>query len=177
MMIEPLQKLEAWHDFYVMIGSGAAALTGLLFVIVSLGPHVVAKSVDTGVRAFISPIAVHFTSALALSALMLAPEIPRLPLGTAVAVGGAGLIVYTLWTRANTQWRHNKLPLLDWIWFIGLPMLTFLLIAGSGIAIAANAAIGLYALATASVLLIVVGIRNAWDIVVWMTQKSHDRSP
>src|SRR5207248_2243083 len=86
MMIEPLQKLEAWHDFYVMTGSGAAALTGLLFVIVSLGPHVVAKSVDTGVRAFISPIAVHFTSALALSALMLAPEIPRLPLGTAVAV-------------------------------------------------------------------------------------------
>ena len=130
MMIEPLQKLEAWHDFDVMTGSGAAALTGLLFVIVSLGPHVVAKSVDTGVRAFISPIAVHFTSALALSALMLAPEIPRLPLGTAVAVGGAGLIVYTLWTRANTQWRHNKLPLLDWIWFIGLSMLTFLLIAG-----------------------------------------------
>src|SRR3954469_14566904 len=103
MMIEPLQKLEAWHDFYVMTGSGAAALTGLLFVIVSLGPHVVAKSAETGVRAFISPIAVHFTSALTVSAIMLAPDVPSIPLGTGLTIGGVGLIVYTRWTRANAQ--------------------------------------------------------------------------
>ena len=45
----------------------------------------------------------------------------------------------------------------------------------SGIAIAANVAAGAYVLAMATVLLIIVGIRNAWDIVVWMTRKSHDR--
>src|SRR5882672_11368660 len=43
MLIDHLPKqLEAWHDFYLVVGTGAAALTGLLFVIVSLGPHVVA---------------------------------------------------------------------------------------------------------------------------------------
>jgi len=173
-MIESLPKLEAWHDFYVMTGSGAAALTGLLFVIVSLGPHVVARSVETGVRAFISPIAVHFTSALTVSAVMLAPDVPPIALGAGLAAGGLGLIAYTQWTRANAQWRQNKLPVLDWIWFIGLPMLAFALIIGSGIAIAANAAAGAYVLAMATVLLIIVGIRNAWDIVVWMTRKSHD---
>src|SRR5258706_6769461 len=42
MLIDHLPKqLEAWHDFYLVVGTGAAALTGLLFVIVSLGPHVV----------------------------------------------------------------------------------------------------------------------------------------
>src|SRR5258706_14359463 len=42
MLIDHLPKqLEAWHDFYLVVGTGAAALTGLLFVIVSLGPHVI----------------------------------------------------------------------------------------------------------------------------------------
>jgi hypothetical protein len=49
------------------------------------------------------------------------------------------------------------------------------LIVGSGIAILANAALGPYTLAGATVLLIIIGIRNAWDIVVWMSTKSQER--
>src|SRR5690349_23886129 len=103
-MIEPMSRLDAWHDFYVMTGSAAAALTGLLFVIVSLAPHIVARSVDTGVRSFISPIAVHFTAAMTVSAIMLAPDVAPIALGGGLATGGVGLIVYMLWTRANRQW-------------------------------------------------------------------------
>ena len=33
-----LEQLEGWHDFYVIVGSAAAGLTGLMFVVVSLGP-------------------------------------------------------------------------------------------------------------------------------------------
>jgi hypothetical protein len=174
-MIEPMPTLDAWHDFYVMMGSGAAALTGLLFVIVSLGPHIVARSVATGVRSFISPIAVHFTAAMVLSAIMLAPDVPRILLGASLAVGGAGLIVYMFWTRANTQWLRNRLPILDWVWYIGLPLVAFAAIVGSGVAIIASRAPGLHVAATATVLLIVIGIRNAWDIVVWMTTRQHGR--
>ena len=131
--MESLPKLEAWHDFYVVVGSGAAALTGLLFVIVSLGPKVVASNTETGVRAFISPIAVHFTSALVGYTLMLAPDIPPAVLGSLLAIAGLGGVVYTAWTRVDTQWRRSKLPILDWIWFVGLPFIAFLLIAASGI--------------------------------------------
>ena len=174
-MIEPISKLEAWHDFYVMTGSAAAALTGLLFVIVTLAPHIVARNVDTGVRSFISPIAVHFTAAMTVSAVMLAPDVPATPLGGGLATGGVGLIVYMLWTRATRQWANSRLPILDWIWYIGLPLAAFVLIIGSGIAILANAALGPYTLAGATVLLIIIGIRNAWDIVVWMSTKSQER--
>jgi len=173
--MESLPKLDAWHDFYVMTGSAAAALTGLLFVIVSLAPHIVARSVDTGVRSFISPIAVHFTAAMTVSAVMLAPDIPPAPLGSVLAAGGVGLIIYMVWTRANRQWLSNKLPILDWIWYIGLPLVAFLSITGSGIAIIARVAPGPYTLAGATVLLVIIGIRNAWDIVVWMTTRSHDQ--
>ena len=175
-MIEPMSsKLEVWHDFYVMTGSAAAALTGLLFVIVTLAPHIVARSVDTGVRSFISPIAVHFTAAMTVSAVMLAPDLPAALLGGALMTGGVGLIVYMLWTRANRQWLASRLPILDWIWYIGLPIAAFLLIIGSGIAIVLHATFGPYTVAGATVLLIIIGIRNAWDIVVWMTTKSQDR--
>jgi hypothetical protein len=141
---------------------------------VSLGPKVIASGTRTGVRAFISPIAVHFTSVLVASALLLAPDTPPAVLGMLLAIGGLGGIVYTAWTRGHAQWRRSKLPILDWVWFVGLPFLAFLLIVGSGIALAMNAALSLHGIAVAIVLLIVIAIRNAWDIVVWMTTQPRD---
>src|SRR5947207_13774323 len=147
--MEHLPKLEGWHDFYVVVGSGAAALTGLLFVIVSLGPKLIASNTETGVRAFISPIAVHFTAVLVGSALMLAPDIPPAVLGSLLAIGGLGGVIYSAWTRGHARWRRSKLPILDWVWFIGLPFLAFFLVAGSGIGIAVRFALGLHSLAAA----------------------------
>jgi hypothetical protein len=170
-MIEEFPKLDAWHDFYVMVGSGAAALTGLLFVLVSLGPHVVADRTETGVKGFISPIAVHFTAAMVTAAAMLAPDIPAPILGSLLVIGSIGGIVYMLWTRVHAQWRRNHLSLLDLVWFVALPLLAFLITLGSGVGIALHARMAPYALATGTVMLIVIGIRNAWDIVVWMTKQ------
>ena len=59
-----VHQLETWHEFYLLIGTAGVALTGLLFVVVALGPRVVAKHQTTGVRAFISPNAVFFTTTL-----------------------------------------------------------------------------------------------------------------
>jgi hypothetical protein len=32
-----LKQVEAWHDFYVVVGGAAAGLTGLMFVVVRYG--------------------------------------------------------------------------------------------------------------------------------------------
>ena len=108
------------------------------------------------------------------SALMLAPDIPPAVRGSLLAIAGLGGVVYTAWTRADAQWRRSKLPILDWIWFVGLPFIAFLLIAASGIGIAMNVRGSLQGFAIAIVLLIVIAIRNAWDIVVWMTRQPRD---
>lgn len=173
-MIDHLAKqLEAWHDFYLVVGTGAAALTGLLFVIVSLGPHVVANHTRTGVRAFISPIATHFTTVLVVSSMMLVPHFPEPLLGTLLAVGGIGGLIYTGWTGVHRRWRESTLPFLDWIWFVGLPAVCFALILASGVMIAMSLAIGLHAIASTMLLMIVVGIRNAWDVVLWVAQQTR----
>ena len=74
-----LQQLHQWHEFYVLVGTAAAALTGLMFVVVSIGPQVIATRGSSGVRAFVTPVMVHFTSVLAVSALMLVPLMTTSP--------------------------------------------------------------------------------------------------
>jgi hypothetical protein len=101
-------------------------LTGLLFILVSLGPRVATRTEST-LRAFVSPIAVSFMSALVVSALMMTPHLPLALLASALAVGGVGGLAYIAWTDVHAQWRANKLPMLDWVWFVGLPVLSYVL--------------------------------------------------
>jgi CBS domain containing-hemolysin-like protein len=59
-----LQQLEAWRNFYMLLGTAAATLTGLMFVVVSLGPQQIGARTATGVRAFVTPTVVYFTTVL-----------------------------------------------------------------------------------------------------------------
>jgi hypothetical protein len=163
---------ESWHDFYVICGSAAAGLTGLMFVVVSLGPKTIAAGATTGVRAFVTPTVVYFTSALVVSAVMTVPAMSPSVLGVFVAVGSVGGLGYMLRVRGHRRWRENKLDRLDWLWYIGLPILVYLTLLGTAVAIAMRAPFALDVLGGAIVLLLVIGIRNAWDLVLWMSQRS-----
>ncbi|HVR38792.1 MAG TPA: hypothetical protein VMU84_06825, partial [Thermoanaerobaculia bacterium] len=62
----------SWESFYVIVGSSAAALTGLQFVVIVLGAEVRALNV-TAMRAFATPTIIHFCGALLISAILSAP--------------------------------------------------------------------------------------------------------
>ena len=165
--------LEAWHEFYLLIGTAGVTLTGLLFVVVSLGPRVVANHQATGVRAFISPNAVYFTTTLVVSAVLLAPHLPAMAIGVFLCVGAVAALGYLACTKVHQQWRHNKLPFLDWIWFVGLPMASYVLLLLSGMGFLLQAALSIHGVAVSLILLLVIGIRNAWDLVIWISQQGH----
>jgi hypothetical protein len=57
----------------------------------------------------------------------------------------------------------------DWIWNAVLPTLAYALLLGMGLVIWRRPAVALYGVAGISLLLLFVGIHNAWDIAVWMT--------
>lgn len=70
--------LADWQSFYVLMGSSAAALTGLTFVVVTVAGDKgeltgSASARLSGLRVFITPTAVHFGAALWLSGLMCIP--------------------------------------------------------------------------------------------------------
>jgi hypothetical protein len=167
------QQLDTWHEFYLLIGTAGVTLTGLLFVVVSLGPHVVRREHTTGVRAFVSPNAVLFTSALVVSAVLIAPGLSETVIGWLLCLGSVASLGYLAHTRAHQQWRKNRLSVLDWIWYIAMPMASYLLLLLSGIGVLLRAAPAMHAVAAALILLLVTGIRNAWDLVVWIAEQEN----
>jgi hypothetical protein len=165
-----LEELHAWHEFYVLIGTSAAALTGIMFVVVSISPETIAARSAAGVRAFVTPTIVFFTTALIVSGLMLAPHLTPAWLGVLLALAGFGGLVYLFWVGGHHHWRENKLDQEDWIFYVALPFVCYVLLFAAAIAIALASVVGVAALALTMVLLLVVGIHNAWDLVIWLAQ-------
>ena len=96
--------IAAWSNFYVITGSSAAALTGLMFVVITLVAGDRSRRTYEGTATFSTPTVLHFCAALLVSAILL------------------------LWAPTET----------------------------------------LFALAGANVLLIFIGIHNAWDVVTYI---------
>ncbi|MGH7582640.1 MAG: hypothetical protein ACREL5_05395, partial [Gemmatimonadales bacterium] len=85
--------LAAWQTYYVIVGSSSAALTGLMFVVITLMPRTTLRPTGDTIAAFSTPNIVHFCAALLLGALLSAPWDPfgsvAIPL---VATGVAGVL-------------------------------------------------------------------------------------
>jgi hypothetical protein len=63
--------------------------------------------------------------------------------------------------------------MLDWIWFVGLPFLSYLLLLFAGIGFLVDFSFAIYGVAAGLILLVITGIRNAWDLVLWTAQQQH----
>lgn len=174
--------LTDWQSFYVMVGSSAAALTGLTFVVITLSAERrdsmgSAASQLIGLRVFITPTAVHFGAALWLSALLCIPGQTAVSLAVLLAATGLGGLIYcaVLLARLLAPSFAYTPFLSDWIWNVLLPIGTYLALAVTGAMLPYHTAASLYAVSGAALLLLFVGIHNAWDVVVWITTERHAR--
>src|SRR5450631_772298 len=116
-MSDALPPIEGWDNFYVIVGSSAAGLTGLTFVVIALASdrHVMRLS---GLRTFITPVVMHFGSALWISALLCIPGQTAVSLGACVTVTGAILAAYGVTTTYRMyRGRREYRPVFeDWLW-------------------------------------------------------------
>jgi hypothetical protein len=162
--------LTAWSSFYTMTGSAAAALTGLMFVVISLVTgRERAEGTHEGISTFSTPTVMHLATALLISAVLIAPWRSLLHAGVLTALIGLYGVAYIL----RVMYRTRRLSvytadLEDWTWYTILPLLAYGAISAGAIALAAVPMQALFILAGGVVLLIFVGIRNAWDIVTYI---------
>ena len=128
-MHDSLPLLDGWSNFYVIVGSSAAGLTGLSFVVIALmsDAQVVRMS---GLRAFLTPIVMHFGSALWLSALLCIPGHTAVSVAACMIVSGAILSAYggTTTYRMYRGRKDYRPGIEDWIWNATLPLLCYLFI-------------------------------------------------
>ncbi|HEY6028443.1 MAG TPA: hypothetical protein VIV09_16215 [Pseudolabrys sp.] len=163
--------LEKWHDFYVLLGTGAAALVALLFVAVSLGAGFLNEERAEATRTFFSPIVVHFGAAFFLACITLVPG--HRAEFFAVLIGAAGLVglCVSAYTTVKFFARYRTPYLSDHLAYVAMPAIAYLaLLVAAALAYAGRDG-ALDVLAGALLVLLLVNIRNAWDLMLSMVRR------
>ena len=86
--------LSGWENFYVIVGSSGAALTGLQFVVIALVAEMPRRSTDAEIGAFGTPTIVHFCSVLLIASMMSVPWESLKPVAVLLALAGVAGVCY-----------------------------------------------------------------------------------
>ena len=162
----------AWETFYVIVGSSAAALTGLQFVVIVLGAEVGALGGAPATRAFATPTIVHFCAVLLVSAILSAPWPSLSSAALVLGVGGLLGVLYGLRVITHARRQTQYVPVFeDWLFHGVLPVLAYATLLAAAVFLPGHAAAALFGVAASTVLLLLVGIHNAWDAVTYMANR------
>ena len=164
--------LAGWENFYVIIGTTAGGLTGLTFVVIALVNDKSTAGVrPAGIRVFVTPTIVHFGGVLAFAAFMNMPHPSVLALSVVFVLAGIAGVIYSAVIGASMPGPGAFYVAVreDWIWNVIVPMVIYAALALEGFFIWRWRTEALYAVAALTFALLFVGIRNAWDIAVFMT--------
>jgi len=163
-----------WINFYFMMGSAGAGLIGLLFVVVTLTSSFDRSQASRGINYFMSPTALHFGSVLSISAVAMAPGLPDW--ATALIFGFIAVVGLAIAVRScvgiRTMRSAPEPP--DWsdFWTYGCaPAAIYLGLCAASGAVWARAAWAPYAMAALVLVLLLLGIRNSWDLVTWIVPR------
>ena len=168
-MLQHVPALAAWESFYVIVGSSGAALTGLQFVVIALVSETRQRNSLAQIDAFATPTIVHFCAVLFVAAAMSAPwhdvSSAAWTLGASglFGVGYAGVTV----RRARRQTGYTPV-FEDWLWHVFLTFVAYASLLAGALMLVQHTESALFAIGGASVLLLFIGIHNAWDTVTWI---------
>ena len=153
---------EQWHDLYVALAGAAAALTGLLFVAVSINLKQILEERLLPRRA--AETLSIMVGLLVLSVFMLVPGQPRWMLGLQIlAIGLAEIVAIVGRLRVPPKpdepaiWRDYPAVLLA---AFDLPLIL------GGVSVLAGVGGGFYWLVAAIVLGLLAAVLNAWVLLV-----------
>jgi hypothetical protein len=164
-----LSPLTEWESFYVIVGSSAGALTGLQFVVIALIAEAEAASSMQEVRAFGTPTVVHFCAVLFISAVLSAPWHTLIGAGLVLDACGVAGILYAILVIRHARRQTGYSPdAEDWFWYSALPLVAYASLLGAGILLNRYSTISLFVIAATALLLMFVGIHNAWDTVTYI---------
>jgi hypothetical protein len=169
-MVSPLST---WGNFYTIMGSAAATLTGLMFIVVTLTAGTPANRVRRSsgmLAAFGTPNIVHFCSALLIAATLSAPWQMLWNVSLLLGIAGLGGVVYIIVVVLRTRHQTEYRPVLeDWMWHNILPFISYTIIVVAAIVLPLNPVPALFAIGAVTLLFLFIGIHNAWDTVTYIT--------
>lgn len=160
---------DAWESFYLMVGSSSAVLIGLLFVVITLTTEGETSTTTDSQRTFLTPTVYHFGAPFFVSAVAITPEL-SVPV-TAIAVALPALVGLFLSAGALMRLSRRRVRAPHWsdhIFYLVLPAALYLALLLSAWAFWSGWAWGAHAIAATVIALVLLGIRDAWDIATWL---------
>src|SRR5437879_5314022 len=161
--------LTTWENFYVIIGSAAAALTGLTFVVITLIAGARVRRENEALAAFSTSTVVHFGAALLVAAILSAPWPALWYVGLLLGPAGLGGVTYVIIVVRRARRQISYQPVLeDWLWYTVLPLVSYTALVVAAIVLLGNPAPALFVIGAVTVLLLFIGIHNSWDTVTYV---------
>ena len=164
-----MTALQGWENFYVIVGSSAGALIGLQFVVMTLIADLPTARVSPEAGgAFATPSVIHFGTVLFLSAVLSAPWHGIGAVATLLGMVGLSGVLYGILVLRRIRAQSAYEPVFeDWLFHLVLPIVAYALLIISAFAAHGHARSGLFMVAGTSLLLLFIGIHNAWDTVMY----------
>jgi hypothetical protein len=164
---------EGWTGFFQLLGTAAGSLIGLLFVVVTLTSNVDRERATRGASLYLTPTLFHFGAIVVVSAIALAP---RLGPGVGSALIGAGGLlgaIYTITIAVRLRIGHAPEPPHwsdHWCYGVG-PAAAYVALVVGAIVAAGSPTTGAATVGAVTVGLLVLAIRNAWDLITWLAPR------
>lgn len=165
-----IAELEHWHDFYLLVGTAGATLLALLFVAVSLGVGFLTEERAAATRTFYSPIIIHFACVFFISAIATVPAHRSMffaALIGATALVGAVISAFITVELIRREWTQY---VRDYLAYGLLPAIGYLALFAAAGLIYKESIYALDLLAGALLLLLLINIRNTWDLMLSMVR-------
>ena len=167
--------LSHWESFYVIVGSSAGGLTGLMFVVITLIADSRLQRTPANINAFGTPNVIHFLAVLLLAAILSAPWQRMQDPAHLIGLSGVAGVVYVLVVlrRMRRQSGYNTV-LEDWVWHFILPMVAYVTMFVCAAGLSHDQPWALFGLGGIALLLLFIGIHNAWDTVTYIVAAGRD---
>jgi hypothetical protein len=168
---------EGWENFYFLMGTAAASLIGLTFVVATLTADMEERRAIRGMKLYMTPNVFHFGVVLVLSAMSTTHRLPPLALAVVASLSAAWGVIYMV-TRLIGLRKSGATE--DWtdLFFYGVaPVIVYVALGVAAWSIEFAAGLGPELLAGLMMTLLLLGIRNAWDLVSWMAPRVNRAAP
>ena len=181
--------LPAWETFFVIVGSAAAVLTGLVFVAITLVADSrtcrSSEAFEQHLAAFTGSTVVHLCAVLLICALLSAPWRALAPPSWLLGGCGLGGVAYALLTvrRLRRPLDDAYRPLReDWLWYAVGPLGAYAALVGAALLLPRSPTRALFGVGALLLLLLFLGLRNTWDVATYIAllrvqhlQQQHER--
>ena len=171
---------EGWSEYFFMIGSSAAALIGLMFVVVTLTAGRRRDETERGKHLYTSPIVWHLAVVLPLSGMAIAPTVSATWFG--FVSGGLALVGIGIGTRSAVGISRRpgapEAAGFDTFWYGVAPALVYAGMAAAAFATLRGCAWAPSAVAADLMALLLVSIHAEWDLVTYLAPiagRSNDK--